>query len=86
MAIELMDKIKPKGGGDFPMVDAADVEMSDGRRLPEALGDVSGIVVSPEPPENKNALWIDPMDNSRDNTIAMAEALGQIDALLGGDE
>ena len=35
MAIELMDKIKPKGGGNFPMVDAADVEMPDGTRLSE---------------------------------------------------
>lgn len=37
MAISLIDKIKPKNNGDFAMVDAADVEMSDGRRLPEAL-------------------------------------------------
>lgn len=33
MAIELMDKIKPKGGGTFPMVEAGDVEMPDGTRL-----------------------------------------------------
>lgn len=33
MAIELIDKIKPKNGGSFPMVDAADVQMGDGARL-----------------------------------------------------
>lgn len=33
MAIELIDKIKPKNNGSFPMVDAADVEMPDGTRL-----------------------------------------------------
>ena len=35
MAIELMAKIKPKGGGSFAMVDASDVEMPDGTRLSE---------------------------------------------------
>lgn len=35
MAIELIDKIKPKNGGNFPMVDAADVLMPDGTRLSE---------------------------------------------------
>ena len=40
MAIELMDKIKPKGGGAFAMVDAADVEMPDGTRLSEFKPDL----------------------------------------------
>ena len=40
MAIELMDKIKPKGGGNFPMIDAADVEMPDGTRLSEFKPDL----------------------------------------------
>ena len=31
MAIELISKIKPKNNGDFAMVDAEDVELSDGR-------------------------------------------------------
>ena len=35
MAIELIDKIKPKNGGSFPMVDATDVLMPDGKRLNE---------------------------------------------------
>lgn len=37
MAIELIAKIKPKNNGSFPMVDAADVEMPDGLRVPEAI-------------------------------------------------
>lgn len=35
MPIELIDKIKPKNGGKFPLMDAADVEMPDGKRLSE---------------------------------------------------
>lgn len=37
MAIELIDKIKPKNNGEFAMVDAVDVEMEDGTRLPDAI-------------------------------------------------
>ena len=37
MPIELIDKIKPKNGQNFAMVDAADVEMPDGTRLSENL-------------------------------------------------
>lgn len=33
MAIDLIDKIKPKNNGTFALVDAADVEMPDGSRL-----------------------------------------------------
>ena len=40
MSIYLIDKIKPKNNGNFPMVDAADVEMPDGKRLSEV--DLSG--------------------------------------------
>ena len=40
MAIELMSKIKPKGGGTFAMVDAADIDMGDDIRLPEALDEI----------------------------------------------
>ena len=35
MAVELIDKIKPKNSGSFPLVDAADVLMTDGKRLSE---------------------------------------------------
>lgn len=35
MAIELIDKIKPKNNGSFAMVDAEDVAMPDGSRLSE---------------------------------------------------
>lgn len=37
MAIELISKIKPKNNGAFAIVDAADVEMPDGRRLSEMV-------------------------------------------------
>lgn len=37
MAVEVIDKIKPKNGGSFPIVEAVDVEVSEGQRLPEAL-------------------------------------------------
>ena len=35
MSVELIDKIKPKNNGGFALVDAADVEMPDGKRLSE---------------------------------------------------
>lgn len=35
MAITLIDKIKPKNNGTFPLVDAEDVLMPDGKRLSE---------------------------------------------------
>lgn len=35
MAIELIDTIKPKNGGSFPIVEAEDVSMPDGKRLSE---------------------------------------------------
>ena len=38
--VELMAKIKPKGGGTFPMVDAVDIDMGDDVRLPEVLDDI----------------------------------------------
>lgn len=33
MSVEVIDKIKPKNNGDFPIVEAQDVEMPDGTRL-----------------------------------------------------
>lgn len=41
MAIELIDKIKPKNNGTFPMVDARDVQVSDDERLDAALARIS---------------------------------------------
>lgn len=38
MSVELIDKIKPKNNGNFPMVDAEDVLMPDGKRLSEIPG------------------------------------------------
>lgn len=37
MALPLADKIKPKNGGTFALVDAADVELPDGGRLTDVL-------------------------------------------------
>lgn len=37
MAVDVIDRIKPKNGGSFPIVEAVDVEVSEGVRLPEAL-------------------------------------------------
>lgn len=39
MPIEIIDKIKPKNNGSFPLMDAADVQMPDGKRLTEALAE-----------------------------------------------
>ena len=88
MSVEVIDKIKPKNNGGFALVDAADVEMPDGTRLDEVLENVSGsgMVVQTEPPTDTRLLWIDPNDHGTDNTTHLAEALGQIDSLLGGDE
>lgn len=36
MAVEVIDTIKPKNGGDFPIVEAEDVAY-EGKRLPEFL-------------------------------------------------
>lgn len=37
MAIELIDTIKPKNGGSFPIVEIGDVGMPDGTKLDTAL-------------------------------------------------
>lgn len=42
MAITLIDKIKPKNNGKFPLVDAEDVLMPDGKRLSEFEGGSGG--------------------------------------------
>ena len=42
MAIDLIDKIKPKNNGSFALVDAADVEMPDGSRLSDWKGGSGG--------------------------------------------
>lgn len=39
MPIEIIDKIKPKNNGSFPLMDAADVQMPDGKRLTEELAE-----------------------------------------------
>jgi hypothetical protein len=42
MAIEVIDTIKPKNNGNFPIVDASDVNMPDGTRLSEVNFDNLG--------------------------------------------
>lgn len=37
MAVHVIDTIKPKNGGSFPIVEAIDVKVNDGVRLPDAL-------------------------------------------------
>lgn len=46
MAIELIDKIKPKNGGDFPMVEAADVALPDGTRLDAAIVSITPVYLT----------------------------------------
>ncbi len=38
MSVNIIDTLKPKGNGSFPVVEASDVSVSAGLRLPEALG------------------------------------------------
>lgn len=71
MAIQLIDKIKPKNNGSFPMVDAEDVLMPDGKRLSEFNAssievDASFDAASENPVMNKTI------------TAAMMEALGEL--------
>lgn len=37
MAVELIDTLKPKNGGSFPLVEAVDVALPDGKRLDKGL-------------------------------------------------
>lgn len=92
MAIELIDKIKPKNNGNFAVVDAIDVEMADGTRLEDAIKNVqgTGYVVMTEPPEDTRLLWIDPSDTGPDDEGSsgdsedLTDALNEIDTLIGG--
>ena len=88
MPILLIDKIKPKNNGDFPLVDAVDVEMPNGTRLPDALKNVqsSGYVVSAEPPTDTRMLWLDPNDGGGSEYEEFNAAMDEIDTLIGGDE
>ena len=52
MAITLIDKIKPKNNGTFPLVDAADVLMPDGKRLHQSVTDLQNNQLSPVTEEN----------------------------------
>ena len=37
MSVEVIDKIKPKNGGNFKIVDSVDIEMPDGSSLQEVI-------------------------------------------------
>lgn len=37
MSVQVIGTIKPKNGGGFPVVEAVDVVMPDGRRLPDHI-------------------------------------------------
>ena len=74
MAIELIDKIKQKNNGTFKLVDAVDVELSNGKDVDTVLldhiknhptgGDSSNVYVGDNPPTNDNLnVWIDISDN-----------------------
>ena len=84
MAIGITGKFKPDGN--FPLMDAADIEVPGGGRLDEALENVkgAGYVVSAEPPEDTRMLWLDPSD-SGENSDELSAAMTEIDALIGGD-
>ena len=71
MAIQLIDKIKPKNNGSFPMVDAEDVLMPDGKRLSEF--EASGVEVD----ASFDATSENPVMN-KTITAAMMEALGEL--------
>lgn len=64
MAIDVIDKLKPKNNGTFPLLDAVDVEMSDGSTVEESITrlntDVKAIEKVTELPENPdpNTLYL----------------------------
>lgn len=60
MAIELIDKIKPKNNGSFPMVDAEDILMPSGKRLSEE--DLGGDCLLPEVTEDDNGKFLGVVD------------------------
>lgn len=66
MAIELIDKIKPKNNGNFSMVDACDVQVSDGERLDAALDRISkqtgNQIVAITEEQYNNGEWTAPDD------------------------
>ena len=44
MSVEVIDKIKPKNGGKFKIIDSVDVEMTDGSSLEDTIQDLSETV------------------------------------------
>lgn len=68
--IPLIDKIKPKNGGKFPLVDAEDVLMPNGKRLSEFNSNI-------EVDASFNAESTNPVMN-KTITAAMMQALGEL--------
>lgn len=69
MPIELIDKIKPKNGGSFPMADACDVEMPDGTRLSDQPVIKAVSALPEDAAEHPNVLYL----IVEDDTEAAAE-------------
>ena len=60
-SVELISGIKPKNGGTFPLVNAADVQVGeDGTRLPAALAKITEVKSVDALPENPdpNVLYL----------------------------
>lgn len=64
MAIELIDKIKPKNGGSFSIVDAVDVEMPDGTKLSDQLVIKAVSELPKDAEEHPNVIYIIVEDNT----------------------
>ena len=82
MPIDLIDTIKPKNGGSFPMVEAEDVVVGKGtadeKRLPEALAEAGKVAaVDTSMPEA-------PTDDHVPSTQLLKELLAGYLALTGG--
>lgn len=79
MAIELIDKIKQKNNGTFKLMDAVDVELSNGKDVETAINELiknggNGVVggcfyVGSTPPEDTSLIWIDTSGKVIDQTF-----------------
>ena len=82
MPIDLIDTIKPKNGGSFPMVEAEDVVVGKGtadeKRLPEALAEAGKVAAV------DTAMPGTPADDHVPSTQLLKELLAGYLALTGG--
>lgn len=85
MAIELIDKIKPKNNGSFPMVDAEDVLMPSGKRLSELPIEEEGDECQlPEVGEEDNGKFLQAVDGSWVAVDAVPQMQVLINACIDG--